>query len=142
MSVSIHSRTIDIIIPQSTFVSPMRLERMTPSLKVRCSNQLSYEDRCGTDWIRTSDTQIFSLVLYQLSYGTKLNQYVKEHFVDRPGLEPGIRQCKCRVLANYTNSPKTKKPRDFSRGSFNVVLKLNNLQDTSRHGNISHFRPF
>lgn len=24
-------------------------------------------------------TQIFSLVLYQLSYGTKLNQYVKEH---------------------------------------------------------------
>ncbi len=44
MSVSIHSRTIDIIIPQSTFVSPTRLERVTPSLKVRCSNQLSYED--------------------------------------------------------------------------------------------------
>ena len=109
-------------IPQSTFVSPTRLERVTPSLKVRCSNQLSYEDKCGTDRNRTCDTQIFSLVLYQLSYGTMINQYVKEHFVDRPGFEPGIRQCKCRVLANYTNSPKTKKPRDFSRGFLYIVL--------------------
>ena len=50
-SSNIHSRDIDVIIPQSTFVSPMRLERMTPSLKVRCSNQLSYEDKCGTDRI-------------------------------------------------------------------------------------------
>ena len=43
MSVSIHSRTIDIIIPQSTLVTPNGLEPLTPSLKVRCSNQLSYE---------------------------------------------------------------------------------------------------
>ena len=61
-------------------VSPTGLEPVTPSLKVRCSNQLSYEDNYGgTDWNRTSDTRIFSPVLYQLSYGTKLNQYVKEH---------------------------------------------------------------
>ena len=28
------------------------------------------EALCGTSWIRTSDTRIFSPLLYQLSYGT------------------------------------------------------------------------
>ena len=90
----IHSHVIGITIPQSTFVSPMRLERITPTLKVWCSNQLSYEDKCGTDRNWTCDTQIFSLVLYRLSYGTNLNQYVKEHFVDTVGIEPNRSDCK------------------------------------------------
>ena len=39
----IHSHAIGITIPQSTFVIPEGLEPSTPSLKVRCSSQLSYE---------------------------------------------------------------------------------------------------
>ena len=70
-------------------VTPVRLERTTPSLKVMCSNQLSYEVICGAGRNRTCDTGIFSPLLYQLSYRTILNQYVKEHFVDRPSLELG-----------------------------------------------------
>ena len=37
---NIHSRDIDVIIPQSTFVSPSRLELETPALKVRCSKPI------------------------------------------------------------------------------------------------------
>ncbi len=39
----IHSHVMGIIFPQSTFVIPEGLEPSTPSLKVRCSSQLSYE---------------------------------------------------------------------------------------------------
>ena len=39
----IHSHAIGITLPQSTFVIPPGLEPGTPSLKVRCSSQLSYE---------------------------------------------------------------------------------------------------
>ena len=72
----------------------MRLERITPTLKVWCSNQLSYEDKCGTDRIWTGDTQIFSLVLYQLSYGTKKTNMSKNIFVDTVGIEPNRSDCK------------------------------------------------
>jgi hypothetical protein len=61
-------------------VTPVRLERTARTLKVYCSNQLSYEVIVVVPTgIEPVTTQIFSLVLYQLSYGTKLNQYVKEH---------------------------------------------------------------
>ena len=51
----------------------------------------------GGDWNRTSDTQIFSLVLYQLSYSTINFHIVKDLFWWReveldhwhPGLQPG-----------------------------------------------------
>lgn len=36
---------------------------------------------CGTGRNRTADTQIFSLMLYQLSYRTILHQYVKDLFI-------------------------------------------------------------
>ena len=42
--------------------------------------EIAYLLLCGAGQDRTADTRIFSPVLYQLSYRTVLNQYVKEHF--------------------------------------------------------------
>ena len=45
------------------FVSPLGFEPRTPTLKVWCSNQLSYEPLCAPDGVRTHDPHIKSVVL-------------------------------------------------------------------------------
>ena len=56
------------IAPYPCVVTPNGLEPLTPSLKVRCSNQLSYEVICGESWLRSNSSEFSVQCFYQVSF--------------------------------------------------------------------------
>ena len=52
---------------------------------------------CGTSWNRTSDTRIFSPLLYQLSYGTIFSETERKNRTRTPTLQENFNLFSCHI---------------------------------------------